>query len=169
LTVVFGCSLSETFADHRLICSAGPLLLRENYDSVLYWPGKGDEFVTNYYEDAHGNVSAGKKDEEKQHAKDLASDSPDTSLRDIKDADGTLNPNDEHVLAAAENTPAMQKHKKAYVPPYERFVGPTKSMSWINPLKWWGWFKFVLLRGVTMDVLTHDSAALRDIHARAHR
>lgn len=134
MTVVFGCSLSETFADHRLICSAGPLLLRENYDSVLYWPGKGDEFVTNYYEDAHGNVSAGKKDEEKQHARDLASDSPDTSLRDIKDADGTLNPNDEHVLAAAENTPAMQKHKKAYVPPYERFVGPTKSMSWINPL-----------------------------------
>lgn len=145
----------------------GPLLLREN--PPLYWPGKGTEFVTNYYEDAHGNVQAGKRDEEKRFNNGSPDDTPDTSLRDVKEADGTLQPNNEHVLAAAENTPSMQQHKKTFVPPRERFIGPVRSLSWANPLKWWGYFKFGLLRGVTMDVITHDSNLLCDIHARAHR
>lgn len=145
----------------------GPLLLREN--PPLYWPGKGDEFVTNYYEDAHGNVQAGRKDEEKQFHNGSPADTPETSLRDVQEADGKLRPNNDHVLSAAEKTPAMKKHKKTYVAPYERFIGAVSHLSWANPMKWWGYFKFGLLRGVTMDVLTHDSDLLRKIHAKAHR
>jgi PiT family inorganic phosphate transporter len=150
----------------------GPLLLREN--PPLYWPGKGEEFVTNYYEDAYGNVQAGKKDEGRMHEinineKTVGSENgtPDTSIRDAKN--GELSPDDGQVLQAAQNTTAMQAHRKNYVTPYDRFITPVKGYSWVNPLKWWGYFKFALLRGVFMDVITHDSALLREIHAKAHR
>ena len=46
---------------------------------------------------------------------------------------------------------------------------PVKDLSWVNPAKWWGYLKFVLLHGITVDVITHDSATLQAIHARAHR
>lgn len=54
-------------------------------------------------------------------------------------------------------------------PPYERFIGPVQQMSCFNVQKWWDWTKFILLRGVTTNVITHDSAQLRAIHAHAHR
>ncbi|KAK5168345.1 uncharacterized protein LTR77_006915 [Saxophila tyrrhenica] len=144
----------------------GPLLLREN--PPLYFPGKGDEFVTNYYEDAYGEVHAGKKDEEKRF-NGSPNDTPETSLRDVKEADGTLRPNDEHVIAASENTPAMRERKRKYLPPRERFIGPVEHLSWGNPRKWFGYFKYFLLHGVTIDAVTHDSDLLRAVHAKAHK
>ena len=64
--------------------------------------------------------------------------------------------------------PQLSKKRKQ-LEPYERFIGPVKEMSWGNPKKFWGYFKFGLLQGVTRDVITHDSDKLRDIHARANR
>lgn len=73
------------------------------------------------------------------------------------------------VLAAAENTEEMQRRRSKYVSPYDRWIVPVQHMWWSNPMKWWGWFKFLLLRGVFIDAITHDSALLRAIHAKAHR
>ncbi|KAK3686974.1 hypothetical protein LTR37_019276 [Vermiconidia calcicola] len=140
----------------------GPLLLREN--PPLYFPGKGEEFVTNYYEDAYGNVAAGKKDDEKAGIMN-SNESPDASVRDGEKPAA----NDDGILEAAKHTPAMEERRKKVLTPYDRFILPVKDLSWVNPLKFWGYLKFVLLRGVTIDVVTHDSALLRDIHARAHR
>ena len=89
----------------------GPLLLREN--PPLYFPGNGEEYVTNYYEDAYGNVTAGKRDDEKH--RDIERDgatttganvngTPDSSLRDEEKAG--LPGSDESALEEATNTPA---------------------------------------------------------------
>ena len=150
----------------------GPLLNKEN--PPLYFPGKGTEYVTNYYEDAYGNVSAGRKDEEKG-----VTFTPDSSLQDSNydEKNGATNSNgsgngvvdDDAAIAAAAHTPAMEEHRKKHVEPYPRWIEPVKELSWVNPKKWWNYFKFFLLQGVMRDCVTHDSAALREIHARAHR
>ncbi|TKX25273.1 phosphate-repressible phosphate permease-like protein [Elsinoe australis] len=155
----------------------GPLLLREN--PPIYWPAKGDEYVKNYYEDSYGNVTAGKKDEQKagvvQPYSDEEKQSSDPSLEKSK---RTNSPSDDDAIAAAAalkkaeedpNAVAPAKPKKQHVEPRERFIGPVKDLSWANPRKWWGYFLFGFLQGVTRDVITHDSALLREIHARAHR
>lgn len=153
----------------------GPLLNKE--DPPLYFPGKGEAFVTNYYEDAYGNVAAGKKDEEDGITFDKdrvgrTTDAPSTTSTDesARAAEKRNVPsNEDQVLEAAANTPAMKQHKKSYVEPHERFIGPVKHLSWTNPLKYRGYAKFALLRGVTTDVISHDSAMLHEIHARARR
>ncbi|PWY67954.1 phosphate transporter [Aspergillus sclerotioniger CBS 115572] len=53
--------------------------------------------------------------------------------------------------------------------PVDRFLAPTQHLTWLHPRKYWSWTKFLVLQGVTRDVLTHDSDHLRSIHARAHR
>ncbi|PIG86601.1 phosphate-repressible phosphate permease [Aspergillus arachidicola] len=123
----------------------GPWLLKD--DCPIYWPGKGDSFVTNYYEDAHGEVRAGQKDTEK------ATDQKDTNISDV-----------ERTAESAMATPQIQP-KKAIIGPHERFLQPVEHLTWFHPAKYWGWVKFILLQGVTRDVITHDSEHLRAVHA----
>ncbi|KAH7135313.1 phosphate-repressible phosphate permease-like protein [Dendryphion nanum] len=137
----------------------GPLLRREN--PPLFFPGKGDEYVTNYYEDAYGEVRAGGKDDEKAQMAALKSPSSPTSEQEQAAALEEKAKDD-----AAAVAPLRRKRQSE---PYERFIGPVKGLSWVNPQKYWGYLKFIALQGVTRDVTTHDSAHLRAIHARAHR
>ncbi|CAG8886011.1 unnamed protein product [Penicillium nalgiovense] len=124
----------------------GPLLLSEN--PPLYFPGKGDQVVANYYEDAYGEVVAGHKNEEKEKV---------TSNADSIVPTPRLLP-----------CPAPQPTSR-HLEPTERFIDPVRHLSWANPLKLWGYVKYILLQGVTRDVVSHDSAELRAIHARANR
>lgn len=148
----------------------GPLLRREN--PPLYFPGKGDEYVTNYYEDAYGNVgghSIGNSDSDDPDAIKTA----DASGRDISMVDsekGSAEKGSEaDILAAAANTEAMKARKSKYVSPYDRWVVPVQNLSWANPTKLWSWTKFIILRGVKIDCISHDSELLRTIHAKANR
>lgn len=148
----------------------GPLLNQDN--PPLFWPGKGEEFVTNYYADSYGNVRAGKKDDDKLRAATSAPGSPEDSLRDEeKGVDPSVKASafEPGSPDAAANTHATHGYQKEHVEPYARFIGPGKDLSWIDPRKWWGYVKFILLQGVTRDVVTHDSAHLQEVHARAHR
>ena len=153
----------------------GPLLNNDN--CYLYFPGKGEQYVVNYYEDGYGNVTAGKKDEEKSVSyanndptKDTTTtgvnQSPDSSVRDVEKSEPSA---ESSTLEAAANTPAMRQRRKKHVEPEERFIEPVRELSWAHPRKWWGYLKYVLLQGVTRDCVTHDTDMLRDIHARAHR
>ncbi|KAK3669824.1 hypothetical protein LTR78_010282 [Recurvomyces mirabilis] len=149
----------------------GPLLLRDN--PPLYFPGKGDEFVKNYYADAYGNVTAGNNDHKNAVAAGALTEasSGETQPYDRihgSDRDSPLN-DEEKTLSEAERIAAAKREAKHYIPPYERFVGPVQHHSWFSLAKWWGWFKFITLRGITMDVITHDSDLLRAIHAKANR
>ncbi|KAJ4374133.1 hypothetical protein N0V83_002874 [Neocucurbitaria cava] len=150
----------------------GPALLKENVS--LFWPGKGDEYVTNYYEDAYGEVRAGAKDDahlpkDPTHTKGddvgKVGTSPHSSTHESKH--GVL-PSDPE--KRAQDAPGLAvPHKRKKPEPYERFIGPVLHLSWANPQRWWGYFKFGLLQGVTRDVVTHDSDLLRAIHSKAKR
>ena len=123
----------------------GPLLLKENVP--LYWPSKGEKFVVDYYEDTYSSKPDTKN--------------PTTGESQLTDPGTDL-----------ENTPASSPEihpQKAHVGPNERFILPVQDLSWADPRKIWGYTKWVLLQGVTRDVVSHDSAALRAIHARACR
>ncbi|PKY06089.1 phosphate transporter [Aspergillus campestris IBT 28561] len=129
----------------------GPWLMKEN--CPLYLPGKGDKFVTNYYEDAYGEERAGQKDNNNNIINNAA------EATDV-----------ERSAISTASSPEIQPQKKlVHIGPHERFLAPVADLSWLNPRKTWGWTKFILLQGVTRDVITHDSAHLRSIHARAHR
>ncbi|KAF2279864.1 phosphate transporter [Westerdykella ornata] len=143
----------------------GPLLLKEN--THLYFPGKGEEYVTNYYQDAYGEVVAGTKRDEKHHqgngdAQELPG--PPSDLKKPSDL-----PEDTEKSAADDTPSGPQLKRKRQSEPYERFIGPVLHLSWGNPQRWWGYIKFGLLQGVTRDCITHDSERLRAIHARANR
>lgn len=127
----------------------GPLLLKEN--TKLMWPGQPGEVVTNYYEDAYGQTRAGTAgpiDEEKGTP---AEASPSGSSHDGKTA---------HTSTAA---PAQRKKPE----PEERWLEPVKDLSWAHPKKLSNWVKYLLLQGVTRDVVSHDDESLRAVHAKA--
>jgi phosphate/sulfate permease len=144
----------------------GPLLLREN--PPLYFPGKGDNVVISYYEDSYGEVRAGQKDAEKQNPTanaDSIMPTPEITPRTKPDQIGD---DEEKNMDSALFSPEIKPRKK-HVEPVERFLDPVRDLSWANPQKWLGYLKWILLQGVTRDVITHDSPELRAIHARAHR
>ena len=89
----------------------GPLLNRE--DPPLYFPGKGEEYVTNYYEDGYGRVLAGGKDDEAKGINPSINGSPDDSLRD---EEKNAPSGETSILNEAANTPEMRRRKKVYVP-----------------------------------------------------
>jgi PiT family inorganic phosphate transporter len=144
----------------------GPLLLREN--PPLYFPGKGDNVVISYYEDSYGEVRAGQKDAEKQNPTanaDSIMPTPEITPRTKPDQIGD---DEEKNMDSALFSPEIKPRKK-HVEPVERVLDPVRDLSWANPQKWLGYLKWILLQGVTRDVITHDSPELRAIHARAHR
>jgi phosphate/sulfate permease len=159
----------------------GPLLLREN--PPLYFPGTGEEYVKNYYADGHGEVRA--SGQELRHRKGAAASDEEAALgQDIEtikktttpDASSGDVPSDPEQAKRLEekvhsNGPAAtpQLSRKRKPEPYERFIVPVIELSWANPQKYWGYVKFIVLQGVTRDVITHDSDKLRAIHARANR
>lgn len=163
----------------------GPLLRKEN--PPLYFPAKGNDYITNYYEDSYGNVAAGTNSH--YHGDHKGSDGAQTEALSEGSGSDSLkarNRNTSSDMPSAPDAATMEKQsyladtdlpagtvpnllKKKRVGPYERFIGPVKHLSWFNPAKWWGYIKFVLLQSVCRDVISHDSDLLRAIHARANK
>lgn len=139
----------------------GPMLLKDN--CPLYLPAKGEQVVINYYEDAYGEEHAGKTDPSNTL-------SPSIPAKDSNPPSGDLKPNVdvEMNVPSTMTTPQIMPRQK-HLEPYERFIEPVKHLSWFSPTRLWGYTKFVLLQGVTRDVVTHNSEQLRAIHARANR
>ncbi|KAJ5958075.1 Phosphate transporter [Penicillium vulpinum] len=138
----------------------GPLLLKPN--PPLYFPGKGEVSVINYYEDAYGEVRAGQADAAKENVTSNAdSIMPTPEIKAMSDP--AKFGDDEEKVA-----PVPQPRKK-HLEPTERFIDPVRELSWVNPQKAYGYLKYILFQGVTRDVVSHDSPELRAIHARAHR
>lgn len=144
----------------------GPLLLRDN--PPLYFPGKGDEVVVSYYEDAYGEVRAGQKDAEKDRTTANADSVMPTPEITPKTKPDQIGDDEEKNMDSATSSPNIAPRKK-HLEPKERFIDPIRDLSWSNPTKYYGYLKWLFLQGVTRDVITHDSAELRAIHARAHR
>lgn len=151
----------------------GPLLLREN--PPLYFPGKGEYIVQDYYEsahmsdgtsetsgtrpsrlhestkekDSHGNNETGDMSSgyDKEHGTD-------GRFRDVEMAQG------DHVIARRQ----MIKPE-----PEERFLAPVKHLPLYHPRRVLAYVKYFLLQGVTRDCVSHDNIGLAATHAAAKR
>jgi len=139
----------------------GPLLLREN--PPLYFPGKGTEYVKDYYEDSYGEAhDAGKNGHSVQNTSQYSgSPTPDDAHKTVD-----MPPADPEKFSAGPTTGLRRRGKPG---PHERFLAPVKNLSWASPAKWWGYFKFVVLQGVTRDCVSHDSALLQAVHSKARK
>jgi len=133
----------------------GPLLLKE--DVKLFWPGKGEEYVTDYYEDAYGEVHAGAKDESlRQRHPQGKENSLDQDATPLGGSPKVLASDPEKIQESSNlAAPAPRMLKKPE--PYERFIGPVQHLSWANPQKYWGYLKFGLLQGMLRNYVRNAS------------
>lgn len=134
----------------------GPLLYREN--PPIYFPGKGDAIVTDYYAKA---LSADDTQEdlkpEKPHAdpttigsKTIGPDDSITSGADLERGGHGLS------VPLPRDTAAVHVIK-AKPEPEERWLKPVAHLPFYSPKKIVNWIKFLLLQGVNRDVVTQKS------------
>lgn len=133
----------------------GPLLRQEN--PPLYFPGDANgKHVINYYEDAYADSDTDSTDNKVE--KHASSD------------DGSQGAGDPGVLEKGQQvqtTTPRETRPKRPLTPEERFLDPVRKLSWSNPMRWWGYGKYLFLQGVTRDCVSHDSVKLRAIHSKA--
>lgn len=142
----------------------GPLLYRE--DPPIYFPGKGDQVVTDYY--AKTSVEDGAKDLEKDHMKN-DSDQP-TNLSAENNGDGistAIHDKDGSDHSATERAPRglsvpnpnrLSAHVVPAKPePEERWLHPVRDLPFYSPKKLANWAKYLFLQGVSRDVVTQRS------------
>lgn len=128
----------------------GPLLRKD--DPWLYLPGKDNRVVVDHYENDY--ISGTSSTETVSSAGSHDSDSP----------------KDTPALEKGEPT-ARQRvvNKKRVIGPEERFLAPVAHLSLFNPVRLFGYVKFILFQGVTRDCVSHNSTALQVTHGRAVR
>ncbi|KAK5195121.1 hypothetical protein LTR72_003477 [Exophiala xenobiotica] len=132
----------------------GPLLRKEN--APLYFPGKTDgKYVIDYYEDPYADVSGDSATEAKKESANNGNSVPIGS--------------DSSALEKGSNSSAVPGvvARKRLPTPEERFLHPVQHLKPINPQRIIGYLKYGFFQGVTRDCVTHDSAKLREIHAKA--
>lgn len=143
----------------------GPLLMRENFP--LYFPGKDDgEYVKNYYADAHGEVRAmgqelrqrkpGAAVDEEAAIESSVDEKKRTTDDEIKSDSAKAKAEGEKMGANKDATAVPQLSRKRKPEPYERFIAPVKDLSWVNPQKYWGYFKFGMLQGKSRIILRYN-------------
>jgi hypothetical protein len=130
----------------------GPLLYKEN--PPIYFPGKGTATVTDYYakstvENTPNDLekSAKSGEAEKPYVLETTDDSEGRST--AVDRPGLYIPNQRNTVDA----PAPTRH----IEPEERWLKPVEELSWVHPKKLGNWAKFILLQGVSRDVVTQES------------
>ena len=129
----------------------GPLLRRAN--PPLYLPSSDTRVVRDHYEGDYSKAvietevdgSSTASSEEKAHG----------------DAPTSLEKGD----AKVRQRIVVKKH----VEPEERFLKPVAHLPRAHPSRLFGYVKYILLQGVTRDVVSYHSEALRETHGRAKR
>ncbi|KAF2824119.1 phosphate transporter [Ophiobolus disseminans] len=152
----------------------GLLLYRES--PPIYWPGKGDQVVTDYY--AKQSVDDTPNDLEKSPG---VVNTRDGSIGlDTKGSDGhqdgvssAIDRNNTHGHDASERAPRglsiphpQTSHGIKRKPePKQRWLDPVRHLPFYSPKKIGNWTKYILLQGVSRDVVTQKN--LGAVHARA--
>ncbi|KAJ4984936.1 phosphate transporter [Stagonosporopsis vannaccii] len=156
----------------------GPLLYRD--DPPIYWPGTGTEAVTDYY--AKSSVETPSNDVEK-----ASKDNGFTS--DATPVDKTVQQTGEGQSTSIDTTEGIENATSGRAPrglsmpnprgdtvahvipktpePEERWLAPVRDLPFYAPRKLANWAKFLLLQGVSRDVVTQKSKYLGAVHARA--
>ncbi|CAN9190774.1 unnamed protein product [Alternaria alternata] len=138
----------------------GPLLYREN--PPIYFPGKGDQVVTDYYA-----KSAPVATSEQENLKGEKPIGHSTSV-DNKSSGDSDNIDVEGGRGLSRPLPrdgAVAHIILAKPEPEERWLKPVEHLPFYSPKKIMNWTKFILLQGVSRDVVTQKDLA--DVHSRA--
>tara|TARA_R110002003_G_scaffold1868_4_gene23607 strand:+ start:973 stop:2202 length:1230 start_codon:yes stop_codon:yes gene_type:complete len=144
----------------------GLLLYREN--PPVYFPGKGNQVVIDYY--AKQSVDDEPTDLEKSPANVDARDSStafDTKGIEYRQ-DGistAVDPNNNNGSDASERAPRGLSVPNPRVPhvipkkpePRQRWLDPVRHLPFYSPKKISNWTKYILLQGVSRDVVTQKS------------
>ncbi|RGP69395.1 phosphate transporter [Fusarium longipes] len=150
----------------------GPLLYREN--PPLYFPGKGDSIVLDYYESAHGGADTpedeklGKLQRDQRPSPETQRGSGDTQ-QDASITSGHENLTGLEELERGENPALIRRKRVRHVEPEERWLVPVQHLPIYHPRRVANFLKYFLLQGVSRDCVTHASQALADIHKKAKR
>lgn len=150
----------------------GPLLYRD--DPPIYWPGTGSEVVTDYY--AKSSVDTPSNDLEKSikdngfvndatpvdKAIPQNGDAQSTSI----DADNSGDSNATERAPRGLSMPNPRRDTVAHIvpktpEPEERWLAPVRDQPFYSPRKIANWTKFILLQGVSRDVVTQKSKCTR--------
>jgi phosphate/sulfate permease len=159
----------------------GPLLWREN--PPLYFPGKDNAVVIDYYSGSHEDSSTESITKEKdqpvqgQTVRDGNADTPVLQQQTQQPTTG-MEPGtrgnlpralEEGEIYVEEADGVVIKRLRRAPEPEERFLAPVAHLPIYHPRRLWGYIKFGLLQGVTRDCVSHNSAALAAVHAAARR
>ncbi|KAF5264452.1 hypothetical protein FOXYS1_4766 [Fusarium oxysporum] len=162
----------------------GPLLWCDS--TPLYFPGKGNSLVIDYYQSAHD------KDEHHEGTPSNTSeplkehrDSPDQAeKKTVPDTNNSHSADHAHDNAAittgARNmtgleelergdASVMRRRRVRHVEPEERWLVPVRHLPIYHPRRATNLLKYFFLQGVTRDCVTHASQALSDVHGKAKR
>ncbi|KXX77191.1 Phosphate-repressible phosphate permease pho-4 [Madurella mycetomatis] len=149
----------------------GPLLLREN--PHLFFPGKDNAVVIDYYESAHDesnslkeNMSGGEKPTERDGGGNVTVGENNGS-NDQKPTPGSLGDVERGEVVVQDG--AVIRRLKRKPEPEERFLAPTAHLPIAHPKRILAYTKYILLQGVTRDCVTHSSARLEAVHSKAKR
>ncbi|KAM0327195.1 hypothetical protein ACHAQA_006328 [Verticillium albo-atrum] len=164
----------------------GPLLLREN--PPLYFPGKGDSIVIDYYESAHDETlnekhgyqngsgtsiadTAGpdKKKVDPENPDSIAPANPSDNTGSSSGVQPNPSGNGQSLEDVERNRPMPIRRKHRQPEPEERFLAPTAHLPVYHPQRQWSILKYFFLQGVTRDCVTHASAQLAGVHGKAKR
>lgn len=151
----------------------GPLLYRE--DPPIYWPGKGTEVVTDYYAKSSEETPSNDLEKfEKAPMKENTTSAGDPILINqaaVTNGDGISssvekgNSSDESTIDRAPRGLSMPNprgdavaHVVPKTPePEERWLHPVRDLPFYAPKKMANWAKYLLLQGVSRDVVTQKS------------
>ena len=146
----------------------GPLLYRD--DPPLYWPGKGDEVVADYY--AKTSEETPRQDLEKASVKDHAVGGVTTPVNNkVADTTGNGVSTSIDINSSSEDATPGRAPRGLSMPiprgdavahtipkkpePEERWLEPVRDLPFYSPRKIANWTKYLLLQGVSRDVITH--------------
>jgi phosphate/sulfate permease len=137
----------------------GPLLYREN--PPIYFPGKGDQIVTDYYAKSAPVTS------EQENLKGEKAVGYSTSVDNKSSGDSD---NIDVEGGRGLSRPLPREGPIAHIipatpEPEERWLKPVEHLPFYSPKKIANWTKFILLQGVSRDVVTQEDLA--DVHSRA--
>jgi phosphate/sulfate permease len=163
--------------DARMRCwhiPLGPLLYREN--PPVYFPGKGDYVVTDYYAktsvDSHDVTDMEKTAvKDKSHDNSVLLHSKDNGSSD-NGVSSAVDGNEGSAVRTGGglSIPNPRTDASACVvavkpEPEERWLQPVSHLPFYSPKKIANWGKYLLLQGVARDVVTQKN--LGAVHARA--
>lgn len=133
----------------------GPTLWRD--DPWIYLPADPtgpavvDYYKNAYYDDEVATETSSEKD---------------GKFTEIADkTNGMSDPVSPNMNVDAEKQPRRRIMRP--VTPRERFLSPNAHLPIFHPARMFGYVKYVLLRGVTIDCVSHESVRLHAVHSKA--